>query len=155
MIRDLLLSLDHRVALVVSWIARRVGRRGATLLTLATVDLVIGVLLINPDLHDQTVRVPSYRLIVYVPLPVWGCIWIVVGLVCLVSAWRRSDRLAFGLAIMIKLLWGGLILGAWLFKGAPLAWAGAVVWFALAAWVAISSGWPERPNGPDRLSGGA
>lgn len=155
MIRALLLRADHRFALAKDWITKRLGRRGATLLTLATVDLVIGTLLINPGLHAQTVRTPAYRLIVYVPLQVWGAAWIAVGLVCGISAWRRSDRLAFGLAIMIKLLWGGLILGAWLFKGATLAWAGAVVWFALAAWVAISSGWPERPNGPSVPSGSA
>lgn len=149
--RGLLLRLDHRLAVVLAWLSRTVGRRGATLLTLAVVDLVIGGLLINPDLHDQTVRVPSYQLIAHVPLQVWGAVWIAVGLVCGVQAWMRTDRLAFGLAIMIKLLWGGLILGAWLWKGAPLAWAGAVVWYALAAWVAISAGWPERPNG----SGGA
>lgn len=147
MIRALLLSFDHRLAMMVGWLQRTLGRRGATLLTLAAVDLVIGGLLLNPDLRAQTVRVPSYQLIAHVPLPVWGGAWVGVGMVCGVQAWRRSDRLAFALAIMIKLLWGGLILGAWLWKGATLAWTGAIVWFALAAWVAISSGWPERPDG--------
>lgn len=128
------------------WLQRTLGRRGATLLALAAVDLVIAWLLVNPDLHAQTMAVPSYRIIVHLPLELWGAAWAAVGLVCAVQAWRRTDRVAFGLAISIKVVWSSLILAAWLWAEAPLAWAGAVVWGALAAWVATAAGWPEPPE---------
>jgi hypothetical protein len=123
-------------------LARRVGRRGTTLLFLAVLDLVLAGSLIHPQ--AEAARTASTRFISDIaPLWVWGSLWAVVGAACAVGAFRRHDRWAFAAAMALKVLWGGVYVFGWAIAGLDRGWLGGVVWWAFAAFVYVVSGWPE------------
>jgi hypothetical protein len=143
-LRNLFLQLDHRLALAVGWLQRTLGRRGAALLFFGQLDLVVAWSLVDPLSSAPLKAAPTYRVLVAVaPLWAWALLWAAVGVVCLIQAWRRSDRLAFGLAIMLKVAWALAMFAAWPL-GAPRGWIGGEVWLTLAAFVAVLAGWPEQ-----------
>lgn len=123
---------------------QRVGRRGTTLLFLATLDfLVAGSLLRPPAEAGQTA---SVRYIAdLAPLPCWGALWAAVGVACLIGAFLRVDRWAYAAAMALKVLWGMTYLLGWALFGLDRAWVSAVVWLAFAAFVYVVSTWPEPP----------
>lgn len=132
------------------WLARptrlrhRIGRRGSALLVFAFVDLIIGWSLIDPTGQAQARALASYRgMMAVCPLPVWGGLWILVGLVCAVSAFARRDAAGYFAAIGIKVVWAGCFAASWLIWEAPRGWLGAVTWCAFAALVYLIAGWPE------------
>jgi hypothetical protein len=125
-------------------LAQRVGRRGAALMIFAFIDLVIGWSLAGTATRAQASALPTYRAHVEIlPLIAWGWLWIAVGAVCLVHAFRVSDRFGFAAAIGIKLVWAAGFLGSWLLYDAPRGWLGAATWVVFAALVHLISGWPE------------
>lgn len=125
-------------------LAQRIGRRGTTLLFLATLDFVIAASLINPQ--AEAARTTSTRFIADIaPLWAWGALWAAVGAACLVGAVRRHDRWAFAAAMALKVLWGGVYVFGWAIAGLDRGWLGGVVWWAFAAFVYVVSGWPEAP----------
>jgi hypothetical protein len=73
----------------------------------------------------------------------WALLWGLVGVVCLVSAFRRADQAGFAAAISIKMLWGLLFAGGQVFAGLDRGYVSAAVWLALALLVALIAGWPE------------
>lgn len=129
--------------------AQRIGRRGASLLFFALLDLVYGWSLVLPEKATKASPLFVYLARV-VPLGVWGLAWVLVGVVLLVSAFVADDRAAFGLAAFWKVLWGLLTLAS----GIPRAYAGAVIWVALAGFILVLSGWPE-PHSTRRSDHGA
>jgi hypothetical protein len=121
---------------------RRVGRRGFTLLFLFLLDSVYALSLLQPPdeaRHTSTIR----YIAALMPLPVWAAVWAAVGLLCLVEAFRRCDRLAFAAAVTLKTLWGAIFFFGWLIQGLDRGWVSAVIWIAFAAFVYVVSGWPE------------
>jgi hypothetical protein len=118
----------------------------------AFVDFIIGWSLLDPETRAGTAALPTYRATLEIaPLSVWAGLWLTVGGVCLVQAFAiHNDRLAFTLAIGIKLAWAGGFLASWFFYDAPRGWLGATSWGVVAALVAVIAGWPEpmrRRNG--------
>lgn len=120
-----------------------VGRRGAALLFFALLDMIYSYSLFNPAPEYRTN--PSFKFFQdLLPLPAWGTLWGVVGLICLFNAFRSSDKVGFAAAIGIKVMWGLVyVVGA--FYGLPRAYVSATIWLCLAGWVAIISTWPEPP----------
>lgn len=128
---------------------QRLGFRGAALLFFALLDLVYAFSLFFPPATGK--QTASMRWVADVaPLPVWGSLWALVGVVCLAYALRRHDKVAFSAAIAIKILWGATHLMASLFGHVERAYVSATIWLCVAGFVAIISAWPE----PDRRTGG-
>lgn len=123
-------------------IAHRVGRRGGVLLFFGFLDLIYAVSLAAPD---RTTRSGPFFgwLLQVAPLWVWAAGWALVGVNCLVHAVRRSDRWGYVGAIVLKVCWGLVCLGGWLFGDVERGYVSAAIWLSAAAFVALISGWPE------------
>lgn len=133
---------------------RRIGRRGASLLFFAFLDVAYaGSLAIPPKGPAMS---PTLQFVASLaPLPAWATLWGAVGIVCLIGAFKRRDRIAFGAAMALKVLWGLTYAGGWLLANLDRAWVGAALWLALSGWVYIISTWPEPAEGlPPTESGG-
>jgi hypothetical protein len=138
--------MSRRLQVLAGRIWRQLGFRGAALGFFGQLDLVIAWSLVDPAAAPLLRVAPAYRMVVRLaPLPIWAGLWATVGVVCLVQALQRSDRLAFALAIAIKLLWAMLMLAAWPL-GASRGWLSCEVWLTLSAFVAIIGAWPEPPT---------
>lgn len=129
-----------------SALRRRVGFRGSALLFFALLDLVYGLSLLAPSRAAR--RSDTLRFVADIaPLWVWAALWGGVGLVCLWQAFRRHDRAAFTAAMGVKVLWGLVMLGGWLFVDLDRGYVSAAVWLAMAAFVGIIAAWPEPVMG--------
>ena len=124
---------------------RRVGRRGAALLTFAFIDLVIGYSLLDPAAQPRTpTALQSYgAMLALAPFPIWGWLWIAVGVLCGAQAFWVRDIVGFTAAIAIKVVWAILFAASWLLYDAPRGFMGAATWLVIAAFVAIIAGWAE------------
>lgn len=138
-------------------VLRRIGRRGASLMFVGLVCLVIAASLAFPP---EEVRANSgyLMLTVFLPLGVWAAIWGITGLVCLAQAFVRSDRVAFSLATALMCAWGAIyIFGS--FSGVnPRGWVSGGVWLGFGGWLTLISTWPESVDPhvevlPDRQQG--
>lgn len=127
-----------------------VGFRGSALLFFAVLDFVIGFSYLYPPPEQRQTASLRY-LADLAPLPAWGAVWGAVGVVCLVFAFRRHDKVAFAAAIGIKILWGGIYVGGALVAHLERAYVSAGLWLCIAGFVAIISAWPE----PDRIAKGS
>lgn len=126
-------------------VRHRVGRRGASLLFLAMLDVVYGTGL--TCIGDIGRANPTYQYAASVaPLGAWAALWLLVAAVCAVQAFMIRDQLAFGCAVCLKILWGGLMLIGWLTGDLPRGYVSAAIWGAFGAWVFIISGWTESEN---------
>lgn len=117
---------------------RRIGRRGITLLFLALVDLLYPIGLAGSPAAARA----GYELIM--PWQVWAVLWSATGLLCLVEAFVRRDRLAYTAATAMKLAWGSAAFASWLVGVNPRGWLGALVWVAFGGLIAVISTWPEE-----------
>ena len=123
---------------------KRVGRRGAILLTLAAIDFVYGWFFFDPKIHTLLEQAPIYRgLKDFMPLYLWAVAWWVAGLFCLVYAFKLKDAVGFAAAIVIKMAWAIGLFAAWLIWDATYAWAQAALWVSICSGVIITAGWPE------------
>jgi PAS domain S-box-containing protein len=120
----------------------RVGRRGYALLFFCLVDVIYGWTMAWPTAQTRAVGQYAYADSL-LPLRLWGVIWLVVAAVCLVQAFMRQDRVAFAMAIFIKLAWAAIGLAGWLSGDVPRGHLAAVVWAGFAGLVAVMSSWPE------------
>ncbi|HEV8653099.1 MAG TPA: hypothetical protein VG276_27835 [Actinomycetes bacterium] len=145
MIRDSLLTLDHRVALLAEWMRRRVGYRGAALGAFATFDLVWAWSLIDPTAARPLKQAPTYHVVLALaPLWVWALGMAAIGVLLGVQAWMDDDRLAYAAAIGIKLIWATATVATW-----PVAhWQilrPTVIFLTLATLVSVcAAGLPVR-----------
>jgi hypothetical protein len=130
---------------VLGSVGHRLGRRGGALLFFAMLDLFYFFNLMFPSKLARSSGTFVF-LATVVPLWTWALLWGVVGVVCLVCAFRRRDQVGFSAAIGLKVLWGLVCMGAWWWGGVERAYVTAVVWLAFAGLVGILAGWPE-PNG--------
>jgi PAS domain S-box-containing protein len=126
-------------------VARRAGRRGAFLLFLALLDILVALSLASPPADVRAN--PAYHFIASIlPLRVWAAIWAVTGLICAVHVFTRDDRVAYALACGLNIAWGCIYFHGWVFAGVERGWVGSFIWFAFGTIVAIISTWPEVPE---------
>lgn len=118
------------------------GRRGLALLFFATLDLIYGYSLAFPD--PGTRRSAQFVWLASIgPLWAWAALWVAVGIVCFVFAPRTHDRIGFACAIFLKVLWGLVCLGSWIFGDVERGYVSAAIWLAAAGFVGVISGWAE------------
>lgn len=115
----------------------RVGWRGFFLLCFGLFDLVYGwTKLIYPDpvsKASQQMELIGQLFPVFDPettLNLWGYLWWLAGILCIIAAFMTDDWLGYGAAIAIKVSWILANLWAW---GQGLVGGGSVV----ATWVFI------------------
>ena len=126
----------------------RIGRRGSSLLFFGFLDLIYGYSLVYPDHYSRmSPAFAFYRDVM--PMWGWATLWFGVGLTCLFHAFRRTDRWGFTAAIGLKVGWGLVSLGGWVFAGVERGWVAAAVWLAFAGWVWGVAGWSEPNSGED------
>jgi hypothetical protein len=145
MIRDLALALDHRVALAVEWLRRRLGFRGAALLSFGLFDVVWASSLVDPVASRPLKTAPTYRVVVgLAPLWVWAAVMAGIGLLLFVQAWMVDDRLAYAAAIGIKLVWATATVATFPAAGVQIL-RPTIVFLTLAALVSVcAAGLPVR-----------
>jgi hypothetical protein len=129
-------------------LAKRIGRRGASLAILGFVFLVIGVkALVAPA------EATGDQFLIYYMLPsyVRGLLWIVPALTALYAAVRhRPGRDGVGFAALAvptifmtsSYLWSTVAYFAGL-SDWPHGWASALSWFAILALLSVIAGWAE------------
>lgn len=121
----------------------RVGRRGASLLFLALLDLVYAYGL--ADVPPETQATASFMFLAgLLPLSIWAGAWAVVGLLCLVYAFRRRDRVAFVAASVLKVVWANVYAVGWAYDQIPRGYVSAAVWLAFAGFIQVIAGWREN-----------
>jgi hypothetical protein len=121
----------------------QVGRRGASLIFFALVDLVWAYGLTAAPAN------PGNEFVAHLlPLPVWAALWAAVGGLCLIYAFRSSDRVAFAAASLLKVAWGTLYLLGWALGEIPRGYLATVIWLAFAGFVQVIAGWMEN-RGPE------
>jgi hypothetical protein len=127
---------------LVTRILHRVGRRGASLLFLALLDLVYSVSLFA--LPAESRANPTFLFLIrLMPIWVWAAIWGAVGVACLVQAFMYSDRIAFAAASALKICFGLVYLLGFAVGEVPRGYVSAGIWLAFGGWVMIISTWPE------------
>jgi hypothetical protein len=116
------------------------GRRGRALLGFAAIDTVWGVRLatVDPDATDFYLWLDTLS-----PLWWWSLPWFAVTGMCLVGAFQQCDRVAFGGAIGIKVMWGALYVSGQVLGEVREGWPSAAVWLGFAWLVWLVAGWPE------------
>lgn len=123
----------------------QVGRRGAILLILSVIDVSYGASLISPPADSLTTAAIQWRQH-YAPMFVWGVCWLVIGMVLIVSAFRRADAVGYSAAIGWKIVWALTTLASWIFGNVERGWVAAIIWGTFAGMVWVISGWPEPPS---------
>lgn len=123
-----------------------IGRRGRVLLFFGCLDLIYAFSLSAPGASARTA--PFFRWLASImPLWAWAVLWGGAGVICLWQALRRRDQVGFAAAICLKVCWGLVSLGGWLFGGVDRGYVSAAIWLGLAWFVWTISGWPEEGDG--------
>lgn len=120
----------------------RLGYRGAFLLFLAIIDLIYGWYLVNPTAESQRTTQFEWRAHI-MPAQAWGSIWLTVGVVLLVSAFMRQDRIGYTLAIALKVGWAFVAAVGGINGHVQGAWTSVAIWGGFAALTVLESGRPE------------
>lgn len=118
------------------------GRRGRVLLFFGCLDLVYALSLAAPGAEVR--RTAFFTWLAHIaPLWLWAGAWAGVGAVCLWQAFCRRDRIGYTAAIALKVCWGLVCVGGWLFGGVERGYVSAAIWLGLAWMVGTLAGWPE------------
>jgi peptidoglycan/LPS O-acetylase OafA/YrhL len=119
-----------------------VGFRGSFLLVLAAVDALTAWSLMHPP--EPIAHISQYRFLQDIaPLGAWASLWVGVGLVCAVYAFRRVDWPAFLASALLNLGWIVLLLIAWGFGDVTRGWVTASQWVVAGFLVVRIAAWPE------------
>jgi hypothetical protein len=131
-----------RAAGLLRRLAVRLGRRGASLLFLGSLSMILAASLLLASPQQATIA--SYRMLATIaPLAVWGISWLISGLICWTQAFMLQDRIAFALTTAMWWLYGlAHITG--IFTGVnPRGWVGGLLWIAFGGWVNLIATWEE------------
>lgn len=135
---------------IVGRVLCRIGRRGASLLFVGLVSLVVAASLATPP--AETLANPGYLLLAsFLPLDIWAIVWAIAGIVCLTQAFARSDRVAFSLATAIMCTWGAIYVFGAISGDNPRGWVLGGVWLGFGGWLTLISTWPEAVAPPAYL----
>jgi hypothetical protein len=120
-----------------------VGRRGRVLLFFGCLDLVYAVSFAVPDSEARSGSFFTW-LSHIAPSWAWAISWAVVGVLCLIYAFRRRDQVGYAAATCLKIFWGLVCLGGWLFGGVSRGYVSAAIFLGLAYLMArVFAPWPE------------
>ncbi|GAA1618172.1 hypothetical protein GCM10009733_013130 [Nonomuraea maheshkhaliensis] len=133
-------------------VLHRIGRRGASLAFVGLLGQVIAASLAFAP-ASQRATSGYTALAAVVPLNVWALAWFLVGTLCLVQMFMRSDRMAFAAATALLLLYGLVHMVSTLTGANQRGWVAGAVWLAFGSWIALIATWPEAPRPPGRLPG--
>ena len=121
---------------------KHTGRRGATLLLLAFLDIVIGFGVYTAEADGRTSAYSGQLAIA--PLWMWACAWWYTAVILVFSAFRKHDAVGFAFASGIKFVWALSFLLGYLIHNQERAWISAGTWIVIALWLQLVSGWPEE-----------
>lgn len=129
-----------------SAVGRRLGRRGAILLTLGISYLLVGAatLLIPPPSGAPTHGVLYFAL----PDPVRAALWVVSGLVAVGFSWRRWDWPGYLALFVVPAIRCGTYFLAALLDGSLVAAYQGVLQLPVIAVALICAGWQEPHQQP-------
>ncbi len=127
-------------------LVNRLGRRGASLLFFALVYGVwaFGLFQLTPA---DVAASRTYRFAAAL-MPMWAlaALWTATTGACIVQAFQRRDRIAFGLASLCSVGWAIVQLLGWLLGEVPRGYVGAALWTGFAAFVQLIAGWREHAD---------
>lgn len=113
------------------------GHRGAFLLFLALLDILMGYSLLTATRQSLA----SIDLIL--SPQTWGVIWVGTGAFIATGVFAKKDRAHFGLAATLKTGWAAVWVNVQLIQHTPGTWPSIVLWLAFAAICVVVSSWPE------------
>lgn len=95
----------------------------------------------------------------FVPIAVWASAWLVVGVVCIVCAFRRSDHLAWGLLVAMMTAWALAYIVGWITsfgspEGVSREWLSASTYGFPAIMIGLLSSRLVEPVGKEDLPHG-
>lgn len=95
----------------------------------------------------------------FIPIAAWATAWLIVGIVCIVCAFRRSDHLAWGLLVGMMTAWAlayvvGWITSIWSPEGVSREWLSASTYGFPAIMVGLLSSRLVEPVGKEHLPHG-
>lgn len=119
-----------------------VGKRGRVLLFLGLLDVVYAFSLAFPG--EATRVSPLFMWLTGIaPLWVWAGAWGGVGVVLLWQAFCHRDAIGYAAAIALKIAWGVVCLGGWVFGHFERGYVSAAIFLAFAWFVGVIAGWAE------------
>lgn len=127
------------------------GHRGLFLLLLGLVEIIYGAGLLTADGRNPRAEhwwPASAGGLGGLPLNLWGTVWILIGSLCLLTAWTEADRIGYAAGVLLNCGWATFAVQRWLTVSEPGAWAPAAIYAGIAAGVFLVSGWPEPPKVP-------
>lgn len=131
-------------AVATHWV-NKIGRRGAILFVLGTMDLFYGsALLWAAYTNSGAAWWPAFQgSLLGISTVFWGWFWIGIGTFLFTGITRRTDRLHFAAAMLIKSLWAT---GAFFYSLRDITHAGwgvFAIYSGFALVVLICSGWAD------------
>lgn len=97
---------------IIRWATRgriRFGTKQIALLALGVLGTIRGVSYIEPPKVPAGLRTIDQVL----PITVWGCLWVAIGLIAILGAFTRHYRVPFVPLMVITALWGGSYIAEW------------------------------------------
>ena len=114
----------------------RIGFRGAFLGFLAILDYLYGLsLIIAPKSQHITNLI--------LPWNAWIAVWFTMGVILSFGIFAKRDRVHFGLATGVKVLWTLALANLAIFHRMSAIWPSVVIFGCFAGLVFIVSWWPE------------
>lgn len=127
------------------------GHRGLFLLLLGVVEIIYGAGLLTAAGRDTRTEhwwPASVGDLGGLPLDLWGTVWVLIGSLCLLTAWTAADRIGYAAGVLLNVGWSAFAVQRWLATGEAGSWAPAAIYTGIAVGVFLVAGWPEPPKTP-------
>lgn len=122
---------------------RQLGRRGAVLLLVGGIYVLVGVsFAVFPPNSASSDAYSFVLLLSHGSLGFWGGVFITVGMVAVLAAFWRTGRDAWGYSALVVFtaIWATFGFFSTIFLGSPRGWFLGLSWSAFAGVLAIVSG---------------
>lgn len=126
------------------WLAKRLGRRGRVLILFGGMEALYGLSIATDPRYGvvRGVGVLTHML----PMPWWGGVWMLCGVIAVALAFEprpRLDRWGFAAATLPMSLWSGANLVAYVSGEFGQAWTSVCTWGCFVGVLIIVNRWPE------------